>query len=133
MLTRRSFLSVAALSALVITHTGFAKSNGRVRCAISIDAQRLMKILKQKRSARAIGKAYLELEPKEADTTYLVKAICGSGLDLKRAFLVRDDVLLRTAIANRIRHDFIKRRTVMIDGWLLSRTEARICALHAAA
>jgi len=34
-------------------------------------------------------------------------------------------------LAQRVRDDFAARNTVMIDGWLVSLTETRLCALAA--
>jgi hypothetical protein len=38
---------------------------------------------------------------------------------------------LRSAIATRLRRDFEERDTVRLHGWVLGRTEARLCALCA--
>ncbi|MFO1190147.1 MAG: hypothetical protein U1E97_11345 [Alphaproteobacteria bacterium] len=35
----------------------------------------------------------------------------------------------RERIATRIRHDFERDRLVAVDGWILARTEARLCAI----
>ncbi len=56
---------------------------------------------------RAIGARYREMHPAEDDARVLVDAIG----------------------ARRVREDFERGRTVVIDGWLLSTTEARQCAL----
>ncbi len=36
---------------------------------------------------------------------------------------------LRETVAARVRDDFATARVVNVDGWLLARTEARLCAL----
>lgn len=71
--------------------------------------------------ARAIGRAYLEGEPGERDPAQLAARLAeslGGGAPWSR-----DDVLAR------VRRDYDEERVVLVRGWLLSRTEARLCAL----
>jgi hypothetical protein len=68
-------------------------------------------------SARAIGAAYLQSCPANAATL---------AAALPAAMSVAD---LRLAIAERVRDDFANSRIAMVDGWMLSVTEARVCAL----
>jgi hypothetical protein len=63
-------------------------------------------------AARAIGAAYLRAYPHDA----LADARAAARL-------------ARTEIAARVRDDFAAGRVVMLDGWMLSVTEARLCAL----
>jgi hypothetical protein len=65
----------------------------------------------------ALGRAYLRRYPDEASQGRL-------------AGLVPSDPVLR---ARRVRADFAAGRVVSLDGWVLSRTECRYCALHALA
>lgn len=70
---------------------------------------------------KKIGESYLRRHPEEADQDYLANAVqrrCdqaeaneGRGLDPQ------------------IRVEFASDRTVRVDGWILARTEARLCAL----
>jgi len=76
-------------------------------------------------SARIIGAAYLATHPDEADPALLRRAIAA---DLAPA-AQRDQAELDRALAHRVRADFLEQRTVKVDGWVLSRTEARLCAL----
>jgi hypothetical protein len=41
----------------------------------------------------------------------------------------RDPLRLRRALALRTRRDFAEGRTVRVEGWILSRTEARLYAI----
>lgn len=38
---------------------------------------------------------------------------------------------LRTYLQDRVRQDFVAKRTLFVDGWLLAQTEVRLCALAA--
>jgi hypothetical protein len=72
-------------------------------------------------AARAVGEAYLANHPGEADERKLL-AVLGLGsavvspADLKR---------LRAAV----RDDYERSELRLVNGWYLSRTEARLCAL----
>ena len=64
-------------------------------------------------SVREIGRRYRELVPTESQI---------NGL---RAVLLAQPSALR----RQVRDDFARGRTILVDGWLLSVTEARQCAL----
>jgi hypothetical protein len=63
----------------------------------------------------ALGRAYLRRYPEEASQSRL-------------AGLVPADPVART---RQVRADFATGQVVILDGWVLSRTECRYCALHA--
>ena len=63
----------------------------------------------------ALGQAYLRRYPEEASQSRL-------------AGLVPADPVART---RQVRADFAVGQVVTLDGWVLSRTECRYCALHA--
>jgi hypothetical protein len=75
-----------------------------------------------------IGRAYLRLEPGENEIQVLSDRIFSE---------IRWDLLLnghvREVIARRVREDFREGRVVRLRGWVVSRTEARLCALVALA
>lgn len=68
-------------------------------------------------SAQRLGRAYLRCCPEEAEPGVLRRRL---GLD--RAAPAQDWSVAMAA-------DFKAGRTVLVDGWVLSRTEARLCAL----
>jgi hypothetical protein len=81
-------------------------------------------------AARMIGERYLATAPEERSASRLAAALFGSMPPKTRAdagALSR----LRQAVDARRRHDFACGDTVILDGWLLARTEARLCALAA--
>ena len=132
-LPRRNFLITAAFAAFFISRANFAAGCRRAPRAASLGASRLTSVFQRKRSARAVGEAYLRRAPEEADPVLLVNAICDRDRGLRQVLHHGDNGRLRAAINNRLRRDFAHGRTVMLDGWLLSRTEARLCALTAIA
>ena len=74
---------------------------------------------------RAIGRRYRELVPAERDAAAL-RAALRAG----RPLLAGLRGMPRVAPAELVRRDFAEGRTVEVGGWVLSRTEARQCALY---
>lgn len=75
-----------------------------------------------------LGEAYLRAHPEERDVDVLLQGLAQAG--------VRESGgdgpaggRLRRALASAARADFVAGDTVDVDGWLLSRTEARACAV----
>jgi hypothetical protein len=73
---------------------------------------------------RAIGHRYLQYSSQEKNRAFLKRAITGE----KR---LHDAKQLRTLLAQKREDDFRTGAIVIVDGWILSRTEARTCALIA--
>jgi hypothetical protein len=82
-------------------------------------------------AARKVGERYLAQTPEERCTLRLTEALFGGALHHPPAA----DALphLRRIIEARRHQDFTRGDTVILDGWLLARTEARLCALAAMA
>ena len=127
MLNRRAFLTLTAAAGLAAAGAVafiVGRSSPRPQLASVDDATRLLALLGDPAAAAPTGAAYLEAHPAEADRDRLV-AILSREL--------RDDgaatASLGAAVDRRIRRDFQQGRTVEIEGWLLSLTEARLCAL----
>jgi len=89
----------------------------------SAEAQRLARLLPHTDSAARLGRRYLEGTPQEADAGRLLTLIDATPADGEA------DAALRERLDARTRQDFIAGATVAVDGWLLSVTEARLCAL----
>ena len=75
---------------------------------------------------RRLGLRYRQSVPGESEATRLEAAIRAS-----RPWTARIGVR-HPPIAEQVRDDFDAGRTVIVDGWLLSVTEARQCALYSA-
>jgi hypothetical protein len=68
-----------------------------------------------------VGLNYMLKVPKENRERILVKRLTGK--------FKKDTVDLAVKLDQQIKEDFISGNTVMVDGWILSVTEARQCAL----
>ena len=78
--------------------------------------------------AISIGESYLQCTPHEADPIVLA-----SLLNLDASGLPQEPDALRRYVRDRIRQDFERGRTTDVNGWVLSSTEARLCAITALA
>lgn len=90
---------------------------------------KLVSLLEHRRSALLVGGEYLRQASGEAGARALVDAIVSGregGHDEARTASGSE---LRELVARRIQRDFAEDRTVKLRGWIVSCTEARLCAL----
>lgn len=78
--------------------------------------------------AVSVGERYLQCTPHEADA-----AVLTSLLNIDEALVPHEPDALVDFVRERIRRDFAEGRTADVDGWVLSVTEARLCAMTALA
>jgi hypothetical protein len=78
-------------------------------------------------AAMAVGRIYLEMVPEEGSEAWLVDKVFG-GKGLIRSQRLP---LLEPRVRRLRKQDFVRGDLIEIDGWLLARTEARLCALAA--
>ncbi len=81
------------------------------------------------RDAEAIGRAYLKLAPDEASRDVLLVRLLGAASPEPNSQDVEARSALVAGIAQKARQDYGKGELVLVDGWQISRTEARLCAL----
>jgi hypothetical protein len=77
-------------------------------------------------AARVIGEAYLRQLGREPNRESILAAARGALRFIERE---RDERSAIQALARAVREDFERGRAVQLEGWILSRTEAEICAL----
>ena len=82
----------------------------------------LSHVLTDESGARLIGTAYLSAYPAERDAISLLRHLLGPA-----TLQGPDD--FRRRIAVRRRQDFVEGDVVLVDGWILARSEARAAAL----
>jgi hypothetical protein len=84
----------------------------------------LLSHLFSRKTLRAFGKMFLELKPNESDRNILARHILAETSEV--FFSGTTDI--QTRIEEIIKIDFAKGRTIVLNGWILSVTEARQCA-----
>ena len=90
---------------------------------------RLAALLAHPESAKVIGGEYLLKYPQEADLDTLLDQIASRIVASDVGLFTTTDQQLREPLAGMIRADFAVDRIVKLRGWVLSATEARLCAL----
>lgn len=118
-LDRRQFLHLTALG--IVATVADSACASRDRNAGPIDRPELLGMLGTER-VRQLGTHYRAATPSENSAAALRAAVSNQGQ-------LRIPLLGRKSIEDQIREDFADGRTVLIDGWVLSVTEARQAAL----
>ena len=126
-MTRRKFLlSVTLMGTLFglscsswLVGLGFSREYGRTKQKLR---EGLFGLFGDLDSARSIGKRYLDLYPNGKDRALLLAE------RIQIAQLRTSGELLKV-LARKRELDFQNRETVLIDGWILARTEVEVCAL----
>ncbi len=80
---------------------------------------------KHRQSAIAIGRRYLSRFPDDAMPGVLARGLGPAGTG--------DPAAARAALRARVRDDFARGDTVLLDGWVLARSECHACAALALA
>lgn len=116
---------VGGLAAALIVGTAVTRA-GQVDAVAPAEFHGL---IRHRASAARIGRRYLATLPSTPDRSRLLEMSPALGRILQatsRSRALAAD-LLRTTIAD----DFRRADTVVVDGWVLSATEARLCAVIA--
>ena len=77
-------------------------------------------------SAKKVGAAYLRSNPRENDERRLVRLLEKSNGDWPR---MTGKAEIRRLAREQARRDYRRGRLAVVEGWYLSQTEARLCAL----
>jgi len=112
---RRTFVGLLAASGIV----GASLANDLARGASRADATTAA--AKGPDGVVRLGKAYLRAHPREADTKFLLARL--PGIDPTQRVRPQMPTLVPS-----ITQDFETGRVITVQGWQLSRTEARVAA-----
>jgi hypothetical protein len=100
--------------------------------------ERLAALFPHQSSARVIGRTYLQQYPPENNVRDLLTGIVAGPANDRfsgrsdRLSTAADHELIST-LQQQILQDYVEERVVKLQGWILSVTEARLCALTALA
>jgi hypothetical protein len=126
-LTRRRFLLLGA-----VTGAGLGLLRLPFRPDLTEPAeQRLARLFAHLDSAQTVGQEYLSAVPAEAGARTLVELVTRGMPNRSGMLRAATEDELRAFFALRVSEDFARQRTVDLSGWILSLTEARLCALAA--
>ena len=125
-MTRRDFLALWSALALPLVGALACFDSSSLRAALA-------GFFEDRKSAASVGDEYLRLHPAEDDESRLVRRLAGGRrreVEWER-LAASDPAAFRESVRARHREDFAAGRTVSLHGWVLSETEARLCALAA--
>lgn len=117
-LTTLGFSVISPVSSRSLSRLG-APSTGS--CSATDSLRELRALFSNPEHAKAIGKAYLSTPNTAHCRDTLARA---AGLDLRSPHIP-----MREHIRDRSGKDFARGETVIVNGWVLSKTEASACAL----
>lgn len=92
----------------------------------------LVAVFRDSSSATKIGNAVLTLAPDMRNRVQLLSELLRDLRIEPESVVHLERTEIARRLAQRVRDDFATRNTVMLDGWLVSLTEMRLCALAAA-
>ena len=128
--TRRQFLA-CAISIGASTVAGDVVSGGRLTVLLPTSSlgAKLSDVFAHKESARAIGVEYLKTHTAETDEHVLVALISAKVFENDAIAIGATEPEVKQLLHQSIRRDFESDQIVQVQGWILSVTEARLCAL----
>jgi hypothetical protein len=98
-----------------------------------LDADLLMSVFRHLDSPAKVGSLYLRANRDEADPRRLEASLVRrlSSITAPGALTAHDASSFGTIIGQAVHEDFCNGDTVNVQGWILSRTEGRLCGLFA--
>lgn len=119
---RRRFLTVGGVSTAALAASGFWGWSPAPLEPEVLAQPALRSTLGDFASTHALGRRYRAAHPEEDSRAALIEAL--------RAEVGPGFSSLRDRLDEQVRADFERGRTVRLDGWIVSVTEARQCALY---
>jgi hypothetical protein len=90
---------------------------------------RLLSLVTTRRNIKSLGKQYVQLFPQESNYNLLFNLLSDSKQGSKRITHESNVNAILSIMDRKIKADFYNDRTLVLNGWVLSVTEARQCAL----
>jgi hypothetical protein len=126
---RRSFVITLFLSLLGISGFSLIQLLRNSSKDKELAQPKFLSQLCDQSTIQMLGRAYLKLKPDETRDDVLFNNLLAE--ESQRVFLKKKDFeKAESQIEKRIKHDFDSDNIVVVQGWVLSVTEARQCALY---
>lgn len=120
-MTRRTFLLLTTTGIVGTALPTLTGCRNPVEYPSSVSQPQSIPQIRDSAQIDALGKAYLKKAPSEKDKRTLVRRLLTDAPS--------DSAAIPSFLEQKISQDFETGDTVMVNGWVLSRTEARQCAL----
>lgn len=115
---RRKFLILAGGSVVLAAGATWIYQSGEVHVNPELARPYLLSTIWEEKIIIETGNAYFRLFPNEKSPRKLVE------------LLTSQDIGDPVSLEKKIIQDYREGQTVIVDGWILSKTEARQCALY---
>lgn len=119
---RKKFLLLSAAGAASIVLPSVNSCNTAVEYPDSLAHPRSISMIWDSGQIESIGNAYLRKVPGQANKQALARSLLTDAPS--------DSTAIPGFMEQQVGRDFETGDTVMVDGWILSETEARQCALY---
>jgi len=129
-MTRRLILRTIVACVGIIGLAGFRPALARMQND-NTEALKLLATLRDLDSAKILGREYLQITPEEANINLLVKLISTSQHLMTIDIDSTSTIKLRKEITQQLQKDFELNEIINLQGWILAKTEVRLCALSA--
>lgn len=132
--TRRVFLGLGVSAVLeAVFHPVLAETSDTDAATLQYreNAEHLLGFLACRESAARVGIQYLAQHHQDADAGIILDELLSVAPDIREALQLGPAHSVHRALFLQHQDDYACGRTVSIDGWILSATEACICALAA--
>ncbi len=126
---RRSFIGKASIAAAVAVTGGVVKWRFFAPRKLALAFPLMLSAFCDEATLRELGRKYLAQVPAEGSAGVLLSCLGAEGAP--RASDASDAIEGASEAASRAEQDFQAKKILVIDGWVISRTEARQCALLA--
>jgi hypothetical protein len=125
---RKDFILLSFYSGVVVSIPSLGCSTGSTVANRSWVAPSLLSQICDKKTLKEIGTKYRQKFPRESNEQQLESLLLTDN-DHKIIPTNTEDAVIHSLLEKKIKKDFEVGNTVVIKGWVLSRTEAQQCAL----
>jgi hypothetical protein len=125
---RRKFIQVSAVGATAIVIAGISCKGRHPAFYDVLDKPLKLSGICDLNTIRNIGMTYRLQTPAESEADKLAELLSMDSAGNKISSST-DDLFIQNLINQKIKHDFETDSTVIVNGWVLTLTEARQCAL----
>lgn len=126
---RRTFIATASIAAIGLPVAYYFKK--RISKGNPLTTAEMLSLFCDERGLKEIGAAYRKLVPADNEKQKLTDLIltAADGKKVKAS----DWSGVEELISKKVHEDFVNRQVIILQGWVISVTEARQCALFSLA
>jgi len=124
---RRAFVRIATVASAALYVPDFGCHTNEDSFAKVLAQPTVLQRVCDENTIHRIGEAYLQQWGNEKEKAELIRLL--TGADHREVDASTGTAAVASYLNKRVQLDFAQDRTIIVDGWVLSVTEARQCAL----